>query len=300
MADLLHLQIADIQFAISSPCPIVVQEPAAAYQPFLPKALWHVGDTSIHVHLVRGQMPTTQSLTQIFDAGQSWAMYAQGKERYLSLNAPASLNAPLWLAHFALDLQQVTVYCSEQLISDSDGAIALSNPVRYPLDQLLLMYVLAREGGALIHAAGASIDGKGFIFAGPSAAGKTTLSRLLAGHKQVDPLSDDRMVVRKIDGGFRAFGTPWPGEARIARNGSTPLSGIFFIHHGARNWLGEITEKEALEKLLPVTSIPWYDRDLVPRMLLFCEDLVSHVPVFDLHFKPDSDVVNLLCRLASV
>ena len=91
----------------------------------------------------------------------------------------------------------------------------VSNPVHYPLDQLLLMYTLAQREGALLHAAGVDIQGQGFIFPGKSGAGKSTLSRQLVVQKELEVLSDDRIVIRKIDGVFQAFGTPWPGDAGL-------------------------------------------------------------------------------------
>ena len=50
----------------------------------------------------------------------------------------------------------------------------------------------------------------------------------------------------------------------------------------------------ALEKLLPVTSLPWFDRKVVPQILSFCDDLITSVPIYELHFKPDAGVANLL------
>ena len=56
------------------------------------------------------------------------------------------------------------------------------------------------------------------------------------------------MIVRRIDGEYRAFGTPWPGDAGIARNESVPLSGILFLCHGTSNRIEPLTLREAVEK----------------------------------------------------
>ena len=85
----------------------------------------------------------------------------------------------------------------------------------------------------------------------------------------------------------------------MAENTSAPFSGIFFLKHGSENRIKEITQQEALERLLPVASIPWYDKDLVPKMLDFCGDLVSHVPVYALHLKPNHEVVDVLKGFAA-
>ena len=106
-------------------------------------------------------------------------------------------------------------------------------------------------------------------------------------------------MVRKIDDAFQAFGTPWSGEAGIAENKNYPLEGIFFIHHGTENSIRNLTPKEAVEKLIPVTSIPWYDEITMSNILLFCEDVVLHVPSYDLYFTPGSEVFNFFERFVS-
>ncbi len=93
-----------------------------------------------------------------------------------------------------------------------------ANP--YSIDTVLRIVhtlVLARQGGFLLHAASAVRNGKAFVFAGASGAGKTTLSRLAPG--DADVLSDEISYVRREAGGYYAYGTPFAGE--LARAGRT-------------------------------------------------------------------------------
>jgi hypothetical protein len=144
----------------------------------------------------------------------------------------------------------------------------------------------------LVHSSGVEFHGRGYMLSGRSGAGKSTISRkfALAGH---EVLSDDRIVVRKIDGELRMFGTPWSGEAGIARNKDLPLHGIFFLHHGEENLIKKIAPTEAIERLMPVTSIPWYDKSVLTKVLTFCEEIVSACPAYDLVFRPDIDVKDI-------
>jgi hypothetical protein len=193
-------------------------------------------------------------------------------------------------------MAHVTVYCGDKLIRAHDGIPAIVNPVCYPLDQILLMYMLARCEGALFHAAGVYMDGRCWIFPGKSGAGKTTLARCLMAHAGPDAeaLSDDRMAARKTNGVFYAYGTPWPGDAGVAVNKGAPLGGIFFIRHGAANRIEEINPRQSFERLMPLTSVPWYDRKVMPSVLNFCEDLVSGVPCYDFYFNPSADAARCL------
>jgi hypothetical protein len=151
----------------------------------------------------------------------------------------------------------------------------------------------------LVHAAGININGRCCVFPGRSGAGKSTLSRQFLNGTGAELLSDDRIILRKIDDIFKAFGTPWPGDAGIAENKNFPLYGIFFIHHAGENMIREIKPREAIERLMPVTSIPWYDEKTMSDILSICEDLVFNVPAYDLHFKPDKEVVDYLEKFVS-
>jgi hypothetical protein len=160
------------------------------------------------------------------------------------------------------------------------------------------MYALAGRKGACIHSSAVDLNGKGYLFPGRSGAGKSTISRSFIS-KNHTVLSDDRVVVRKIGDTFRCFGTPWAGDAEIAQNRSLPLHGIFFIIHGNENRLEKIKPAEAFEKLMPVTSIPWYDEKVMSDILSFCEDMVMNVPAYELHFRPDNEVVDFLEKFIS-
>jgi hypothetical protein len=158
-----------------------------------------------------------------------------------------------------------------------------------------MMIFLASRQGAIIHSAGWCLDGGGFVFAGKSGAGKSTISNLIdqAGTGLI--LSDDRIVVRKIDDQFFIYGTPWPGESGIAVNQSAPLKGILFLKQGNENRIADLKSSDAMSYLFPVMSIPWHDRENVSHMMDFCESLLSIIPMYELTFCADetaADFVN--------
>jgi hypothetical protein len=302
---LVQMEIGGINFSISSRTVGIVQEHDPAYQSFSRKPAGNrkADIVNINIDLEIGDMPDMsgmETLTKIFDSGQSWSMFHDADEDvYLMVLHPPIVEEFFWAARFPRDLAEVTVYCGRPLIKEVDGKLMVSNPVRYPLDQLLIMYILARHQGAVIHAAGMEMSGKGFILAGPSGAGKSTLARLFnasigQNNPGVSVLSDERIVTRNVNGTLKAYGTPWHGEETTARNKNTPLSGIFFLNHGKENRAKPLAPRQALEKLLKVTSIPWYDRDVMPGVLGFCEDLLTRVPLFELHFTPGMEAVRFL------
>jgi hypothetical protein len=246
---------------------------------------------TIHIQLELRDLPDTSHMTKIFETEEAWSMYTDHDEYVMALYSQAFQGQAVWLARFNENFSKTVVYCGELLRRENDGGKMLS-PVLYPLDQLLMVHVLTQNQGALIHAAGIELHGNGYIFPGRSGGGKSTLMFKFSERKDFGLLSDDRMAVRKIDHQFLACGTPWAGEAGIADNKCAPLAGIFFISHGSSNRIEAMEPREAFERLMPVTSVPWYHEELMTKALSFCNDLLSHVPAYELHFKPDVEVAD--------
>jgi len=288
----INIYIASVNLSASCRDAIILPEKEPSYSSFVRTASCRKFP-DITVALEINNMPDTSGLPVIFDSGQSWLLYQNGDDLLLTLRQ--GIEGPvIWTACFRRPADKVTIFCSELLQEKKNGVLYIANPVRYPLDQLVLMYVLANRRGALMHAAGADIQGRGCIFPGRSGAGKSTLSHQFRGRAGVQLLSDDRIVARRIADRYMVFGTPWPGDEGIAENKSAPVSGIFFLHQAGENRIKEVTSREALERLFPVTSIPWYDEEAMNGILSFCEELVSDVPAYELHFRPDHSAVEYL------
>ncbi|MEW6358022.1 MAG: hypothetical protein AB1696_16935 [Planctomycetota bacterium] len=298
MAYQVAMSIGGVRIEIACADAPILGEHEAHYRPFVRPAEQVPSPADIHIRLVLGNLPDTAAMQEVFNTDESWALLSEGERRFIVLQ-PAAFDAPLWVARFDDGPANITIFCGPRLVQAKDGRACVSNPVRYPLDQILLMYFLAPRRGALIHAAGVGIGGRGFIFPGRSGAGKSTLTRQLAHRPDLHLLSDDRIIIRKCENDYRAYGTPWPGEANVATNDSLPLRGIVFIRHGPENTIREMSNQTALENLLPVTSIPWYDRDVMLHILSFCEEMFSDIPAYELHFKPTIEVADVLAQLVS-
>jgi hypothetical protein len=190
------------------------------------------------------------------------------------------------------------------------------NPMTYPLDQLLLMNHLSARGGVIVHGAGAVVGGGALVFPGVSGAGKSTLSRLFVDAGLGDSLlSDDRVILRRspaqaaLTGHARAgvssdtvegesviaWGTPWAGDAQVARNAEAPLTALLFLVKADANELTRLDAAEAMRRLMPVVSCPWYDAKRLPDVLETSARVVESILCYDLHFRPDEEVIGLLC-----
>ncbi len=92
------------------------------------------------------------------------------------------------------------------------------------------------------------------------------------------------------------YGTPWPGDAGYAINESAPLKGLFFLAKGTENSIRKLPPSKAVLQLMPVVSIPFYEREKVENMMTFFEDLTEMIPAYELTFMPDEAIVHELLR----
>lgn len=175
------------------------------------------------------------------------------------------------------------------------GSIRLS-PKSHSFDSVLRIVhtlVLARQGGFLLHAASAIRNGKAFLFAGVSGAGKTTISSLAP--PDADLLTDEISYVRKQHAGYVAFGTPFTGELdQAGENVSAPIAALYFLAKGDENRIDRIASAEAARALLANILFFAEDEELVQSTFHSAFEFVSRVPVMQLTFVPDARVWELI------
>ncbi|MGO9084535.1 MAG: hypothetical protein ACLQBK_04850 [Candidatus Sulfotelmatobacter sp.] len=169
-----------------------------------------------------------------------------------------------------------------------------ANP--YSIDAVLRIVhslVLARQGGFLLHSASALRNGKAFLFAGVSGAGKTTISRLAPSDATL--LTDEISYVRKQGDGYVAFGTPFTGElAKLGENVSAPVAALYLLAQGPENRIDPVAPGEAARSLLANVLFFAEDEELVQAEFHSAFEFVSRVPVSRLTFVPDARVWELI------
>lgn len=166
----------------------------------------------------------------------------------------------------------------------------------YSIDAVLRIVhtlVLARQGGFLMHSASAIRNGKAFLFAGVSGAGKTTISRLAPPDATL--LTDEISYVRKNGEGYTAFGTPFAGElAKLGENVSAPIATLYLLAQGPENRIDPVAPAEAARSLLANVLFFAKDEELVQAIFRSAFEFVSRVPVSRLTFVPDARVWDLI------
>lgn len=231
---------------------------------------------------------------RLFDSGSLWQLFRRSDGRSLYVFTSSAHRGPYKSA--LIDRESGT---GEVVLSAFDTTQPVY-PLEYPLDELLLQQLLSRGLGAEVHGCGL-IDpaGRGLLFLGQSGAGKTTTARLWERVPDARILSDDRVVLREMDGVFWLYGTPWHGEARLAAAARAPLSATFFLAKAPENMLLPIAPTAAAARLYACSFLPFYDPAAIQFALGCFHELAAQTPCWEFCFTPDERAVACVAQHVS-
>jgi hypothetical protein len=142
----------------------------------------------------------------------------------------------------------------------------------------------------LVHGCSILDKQKGYLFTGPSGAGKTTVAKL-AQSRTV--MNDEGTLVRKQEARYRIEGTPIEGGAGSTSNSSVDLSAIFFLKQAADVSVRKLGVVDACTRLLGqvMETTPLFDTSgngSVNERMDVCATLAESVPVYELSFRRDA------------
>ncbi len=236
-------------------------------------------DISLHTHY--GYIPNSKSEKKIFDTGTTWSMFQNNGKYILKTSSKAVILEP--------DFKSGDIYIRAQGTKRK-----VEYPLNYPLGEVLMINLLSRGRGLLVHACGLSYQGKGILFAGSGGAGKSTMANLYKGRRKTALLSDDRIIIRKMDNEFFIYGTPWHGDAKICSPERAPLERIFFLRHAPENKVKKIDLIDATSRLIVCSFPTFWDKKGMAFTLKFCAELAEKVPCYILDFLPDKSVIDFV------
>lgn len=144
--------------------------------------------------------------------------------------------------------------------------------------------------GISMHSSTVKYDGKAYLFLGKSGTGKSTHSRLwLKNFPGSILLNDDNPMVRKVNGEWRAYGSPWSGKTACYVNDYAPVKGIVRLNQAPENRFTRLSGIQAWIALFPSCSIIRQDTGLYSRLTNSLNALVCEVPVATLDCLPNDD-----------
>lgn len=269
----------DISFGVTGPTARFVDQTAAP---------------DINLDVTWGTPPAAGPGPLQFDSGGVWQLYRDDERLVFRLSSPKFGPLPYKTATMATDFASGMVHLHRPCFPSGVACY----PLDYPLDELLLTNWLALGRGVEVHAcAVVDRDGRGYLFAGHSGAGKTTMARQWLGEAGVSVLSDDRVVVRNLDGRIWIYGTPWHGDEPLASPVRARLTRVFFLEQAAANHVAEVGGATAVAKLFARSFPPFFSAVGLDSTMAILSEIVQRVPCADFGFVPSRAVRQVVREL---
>ena len=226
-----------------------------------------------------------------FVSGGLWSAFAEPTGTKFYLSSPVLGPAPYKAAWFDHSFERGHIILNRSSFPANRPIF----PLEYPIDELVMMHRLSLGEGVEVHALGlADRDGSGYLFLGHSGAGKSTTARLWQAQPGVQLLSDDRIIIRKIDNRYHMYGTPWHGDAGVATAGSAPLTAIFLLEQAPHNQLVPLPQTQAAAELFARCFVPYYREAGLKFTLSFFDELSRSIPCSTFRFAPTENAVEAI------
>jgi hypothetical protein len=244
----------------------------------------------IRLH-VDGESPEFPAAKYVFHS--LWTLSQSGDKYIFREGSQESDAPPNKVLILGTDLREGDLYAPE----GPSVQEPLSDPLGYPLNQVMMILILSRRSGILLHACGIDDNGQGYLFLGNSGHGKSTMAKLWCEHRAA-VLNDDRIVVREVEGRVRMYGTPWHGDFREFSLAGLPVGKIFFLHPDTENRVLPQNGAKTVARLLTRSFPPLWDREGMVFTIDFFHRLANSIPCYDLHFRRDRSIIDCVRGLS--
>ncbi len=191
------------------------------------------------------------------------------------------------------------VYVTET-VSGSRHGILVDNSYRELFGAALVLKILdlpgelLRRGGIFLHASFVSAKGGAVLFTGKKQIGKSTQAALWEKYRGAETVNGDRALLRKENGVWRAWGSPYCGTSGICKSADLPVRAVVLLSQAKCSSADIASGREALAALLDGCSYDTGDKRQTERLLDICGEIIASVPFYKLSCLPDESAVRAL------
>jgi hypothetical protein len=148
--------------------------------------------------------------------------------------------------------------------------------------------------GLMLHSSAVIMDGRAYLFSAPSGTGKSTHTQLWLDvfGDRATILNDDKPAIRRIDGVWYAYGTPWSGKYDMSINTRVPLGGICVLRRGEVNKIEPYRGYGAIKDVFKQTPRN-ANADYVTKLLELLDSLLCEVPVWRMECNTDPEAARM-------
>jgi len=188
-----------------------------------------------------------------------------------------------------------------------DWKIGITDSPEEPRDRLvensvrfLAAHLALDAGGFAMHSAGLLREGRAFLFAGPSRAGKSTASKLVANSLG---LGDDFGMIVRGDAGWESPAVPFDNTELVQdrpSSGQYPVAGVWRLHHAAETRVESAAGVRATASLTGCAAFAWAMPERADELLDHVRRFVDQGRFHHLFFTRDAELWPHLANSAGV
>ncbi|MDR6878673.1 hypothetical protein [Bacillus sp. 3255] len=164
--------------------------------------------------------------------------------------------------------------------------------LKHALMNLYSSYAVRHQWGLLIHSSCVMDNGKAYLFAGHSGAGKSTAAKL--SHPR-ELLSDEATILQITPEGITVHNSPFRSELDTSDTiAASPLAGIYLLNQAIQNRVVPFSKSNGFLQLMDKVFHWSHNVEETGYVLQLMQHLVNTVPVYDLHFQKNNTFWELI------
>ncbi len=148
--------------------------------------------------------------------------------------------------------------------------------------------------GIFLHASYVDAGGEALLFTGPKQIGKSTHAALWEKYRGAEVVNGDRVLLRKKEGRWHAFGSPYCGTSDICKNRTLPVKAIVIIDGDLPVPVQKAGVRRALGALLDGCSYDTWNKEQMTKVTDICSNIISEIPFYVLKRVADESAVRAL------
>lgn len=151
-----------------------------------------------------------------------------------------------------------------------------------------------QRAAPVLHAAYVRFHDKAILFTAPSGTGKSTQADLWVRHAGAELVNGDRVLLRKWEGKWFAYGYPCAGSSDVCLDRTLPVAAIVVLAQGPENRVEDLRPGRRVRALFAGTEHYLWDEGETELALSLAEKIAGEVPVLGLTCRPDEEAVEVL------
>lgn len=182
----------------------------------------------------------------------------------------------------------IVLSCNCQKVLEKHPQLGDLDTAEYMATGSLFAAEVLRFDGFQLHASAVMIDGMAYLFSAPSGTGKSTHTEKWCRLFDAQILNDDKPVLRRVDGVWTVYGTPWSGKNDLSCPVGVPLGGVAFLARGEVNEIFPMTPMKAVPAILR-ECMQFSHKGCTNRQLELVDLLLRETPIWQLFCQNDDE-----------